>query len=67
MDNKKTDFMKSKQTYLRFIYTITELINSGKKPPAEMIKQTRDLGRQVNIPEEELKNLGVVSFYGSIL
>jgi len=29
-----------------------------------MIKQTRKLGRQVNIPEEELKNLGVVSFYG---
>ena len=30
-----------------------------------MIKKTRELGRLVNIPEEELKNLGVVSFYGS--
>jgi hypothetical protein len=30
-----------------------------------MIEQIRDLGRQVNIPEEELKNLGIVSFYWS--
>ncbi|MBW2145114.1 MAG: hypothetical protein JRG75_12065 [Deltaproteobacteria bacterium] len=64
MDNKKSDFLKSKIAYLRFIYKITEQIKSGKKPPVKMIKQTRDLGRQVNIPEEELKNLGVVSFYG---
>jgi len=65
MENKKSDFLKSKLTYLRFIYKITEHINSGKKPPPEMIKQTRKLGRLVNIPEEELKNLGVVSFYES--
>ncbi|MBE9543290.1 MAG: hypothetical protein IMF02_02265 [Proteobacteria bacterium] len=65
MDNKKSGFLESKLTYLRFIYKITEHINNGKKPPAEMINQTRKLGRQVNIPEEELKNLGVISFYGS--
>ena len=63
MDKKKTDFLKSKQTYLRFIYKITEQIKSGKKPPAEMIERIRKLGRQANIPEDELKNLGVVSFY----
>jgi hypothetical protein len=63
MDNKKSEFLKSKQTYLRFVYKITEHINSGKKPSAKMIEQIRDLGRQVNVPEEELKNLGIVSFY----
>ena len=63
MHKKKSDFLKSKQTYLRFIYKITEHISSGKKPPAEMIEQIRQLGRQVNIPEEELKNLGIVSYY----
>ena len=63
MNKKKTDFLKSKQTYLRFIYKITEQIKGGKKPPAEMIEQIRKLGRQANIPEDELKNLGVVSFY----
>ena len=63
MNKKKSEFLKSKQTYLRFIYKITQHINSGKKPSAEMIEQIRNLGRQVNAPEEELENLGVVSFY----
>ena len=63
MNKKKSDFLKSKQTYLRFIYKITQHINNGKKPSAEMIEQIRNLGRQVNVPEEELKNLGIVSFY----
>jgi hypothetical protein len=63
MDKKKSDHLKSKQTYLRFIYKITEQIKSGKKPPAEMIEQIRNLGRQANIPEDELKNLGIVSYY----
>ena len=63
MNKKKSRILKSKLTYLRCIYKITELINSGKKPPADIIKQTRELGRLVNAPEEELKNLGLVSYY----
>ena len=46
MNKKKSAILKSKLTYLRCIYKITEHINRGKKP------------------EEELKNLGVVSYYG---
>lgn len=64
MNKKKTDILKSKLTYLRCIYKITEHINSGKKPPIDIIKHTRELGRLVNVSEEELKNLGVVSYYG---
>jgi len=64
MKKKKTDIIKSKLTYLRCVYKITEHINNGKKPPADIIKQTRELGRLVNAPEDELKNLGVVSYYG---
>ena len=56
--------LKSKLTYLRCIYKITEHVNRGKKPPADIIRQTRELGRLVNVPEEELKNLGIVSHYG---
>lgn len=63
MNKKKSRILKSKLTYLRCIYKITEQINSGKKPPADIIKQIRELGRLVNAPEEELKNLGVVSYY----
>ncbi|MGD9301751.1 MAG: hypothetical protein PVI13_09250 [Desulfobacterales bacterium] len=64
MNNKQTGPLKSKLTYLHFVYKITQHINSGKKPSEEMIRQIRKLGRQVNVPEEELKNLGVVSYYG---
>lgn len=60
----KTSILKSKLTYLRCIYKITEHINKGKRPPADIIKRTRELGRLVNVPEDELKNLGVVSYYG---
>ena len=63
MNKKDSRILKSKLTYLRCIYKITEHINSGKKPPADIIQQTRELGRLVNAPEEELKNLGVVSYY----
>ncbi len=67
MNTKKSDFLKLRLTYLRFIYKITEHVKDGKKPPVEMIKQTQDLGRRVNIPEEELKNLGIVSFFESTI
>lgn len=63
MNKKKSRILKSKLTYLRCIYKITEHIKSGKKPPADIIQQTRELGRLVNAPEEELKNLGLVSYY----
>jgi len=48
MNIKKSDSLKLKLTYLRFIYKITEHIKNGKRPPVEMIKQTQDLGRRVN-------------------
>ena len=63
MHKKKSRILESKLTYLRCIYKITEHINSGKKPPADILQKTRELGRLVNAPEEELKNLGVVSYY----
>jgi len=61
MKNKKLYFLKSKQKYLHLIYTITEHIIAGNKPSGEMIKEARELGRQMDIPEEELKNLGLLN------
>jgi hypothetical protein len=45
MDKQQSFFLKSKQTYLRLIYEITEQIIAGNNPSAEMIQQARDLGR----------------------
>ncbi len=61
MENQKSYFLKSKQKYLHLIYKITEHIIAGKKPSGEMIKEARELGRRVDIPEEELKNLGLLN------
>jgi hypothetical protein len=61
MEKQQSFFLKSKQTCLRLIYEITEQIIAGNNPLAEMIKQARDAGRRVEIPEEELKNLGLLN------
>jgi hypothetical protein len=63
MDDQNSFFLKSKQKYLHLIYKMTELIIAGSNPSDEMIKEARELGRRVDIPEEELKNLGLISLY----
>ena len=61
MDNRKTCYLKSKQQYLHLIYKMTELIIAGSDPSDDLIKEARELGRRVDIPEEELLNLGLIS------
>ena len=61
MDNENSFFIKSKQKYLHLIYKMTELIIAGSDPSDELIKEARELGRRVDIPEEELLNLGLIS------
>jgi hypothetical protein len=63
MDDQNSFFLKSKQKYLHLIYKMTELIIAGSNPSDEMIKEARELGRRVDIPEEELQNLGLISLY----
>jgi hypothetical protein len=63
MDYQKSDLLKSKQKYLRLIYNITKQIITGSNPSDEMIKEARELGRRVAIPEEELKNLGLINLH----
>ena len=61
MDDRKTCYLKSKQKYLQLIYKITQRIIAGNDPSDEMIRAARELGRRVDIPEDELKNLGLIS------
>jgi hypothetical protein len=60
MDNQNSFYLKSKQKYLHLVYKITESIIAGGDPSEEMIKEARELGLQVDIPEEELLNLGLI-------
>jgi hypothetical protein len=63
MDDQNSFFLKSKQKYLHLIYKMTELIIAGCDPSDELIKEARELGRRVDIPEEELQNLGLIRLY----
>ena len=63
MDNQKSFFLKSKQKYLHLIYKITEHIIAGSDPSDQLIKEARKLGRRADIPEEELKNLGLINLH----
>jgi hypothetical protein len=65
MDDQKSFFLKTKQKYLQLVYEITERIIAGVDPSEEMLKAARDLGRQVDIPEEELLNLGLINLRGA--
>jgi hypothetical protein len=42
---------------------MTELIIAGSDPSDALVKEARELGQRVNISEEELQNLGLVSLY----
>ena len=63
MDKKKSVSLKSKQIYLYLIYQITQQMIAGSDPSDEMIAEARELGSQVNIPEEELINLGLINLH----
>ena len=63
MDKQNSFILKSKQKYLHLIYKMTELIIAGSDPSDELKEEARELGRRVDIPEEELKNLGLISLY----
>lgn len=63
MDKNKSVSLKSKQKYLNLIYKITQQMIAGGDPSDEMIAEARELGSQVDIPEEELINLGLINLH----
>ena len=63
MRKEKKLFLQTRQKYLHAIYKITKIIIAGNDPSDTLMKEARELGLRVNIPEEELQNLGLVSIY----
>ena len=63
MDKNKSVSLKYKQKYLNLIYKITQQMIAGGDPSDEMIAEARELGSQVDIPEEELINLGLINLH----
>ena len=55
--------LKSKQRYLNLIYRITQQKIAGSDPSDKLLEEARELGNQVDIPEEELINLGLMDLH----
>jgi len=54
--------IRKKQKYNETLFAITKYVLLNQKPPEEMIEMAKELGRQLNIPEEELRNIEFSSF-----
>ena len=63
MDKENSLSLKSKQRYLNLIYRITQQKIAGSDPSDELLEEARALGNQVDIPEEELADLGLADLH----
>lgn len=66
MDKENSLSLKSKQRYLNLIYRITQQKIAGSDPSDELLEEARALGNQVDIPEEELADLGLTNLHKTI-
>ena len=57
MDNQTKKIIKAKQKYNEMLFTISKYGLLNQNPPEKLIKQAQELGRQIGITEEELKNI----------
>ena len=58
LDNQTIKKIKKKQKYNELVFKITQYGLRHGKPPENLIKEAEELGRQIDIPEAELRNVG---------
>ena len=57
MDSEKKEMIKIKQKYNQLLFAISKYGLQKQKAPEKLVKQAEELGRQIGISEEELKNI----------
>jgi hypothetical protein len=57
LDNQAKENIKIKKKYNKTLFTITKYVLLNQKPPKKLIEKAKELGLQLNIPEEELRNI----------
>jgi len=57
MDNQTIKKVKKKQKYNELLFKITQYGLRNRKPPENLIKEAKELGHQIDIPEAELRNI----------
>jgi len=57
VDNQTIKKIKKKQKFNALVFKITQYGLRNCKPPENLIKEAEKLGRQIDIPEAELRNI----------
>ena len=57
MDNQSIKIIEAKQKYNQILFAISKYGLLNQNPPKKLIKRAQELGRQIGITEEELKNI----------
>ena len=57
MDNQTKEMIQIRQKYNRLLFEISKYALLNQKPPEKLIQEAEELGRQIGISEEELKNI----------
>jgi hypothetical protein len=57
LDNQTKEMIQIRQRYNRLLFAISKYGLLNQKPPEKLIQEAEELGRQIGIGEEELKNI----------
>ena len=58
LDNQTIKKIEEKQKYNKLLFKITQYGLLNRKLPEKLIEEAKELGRQIDIPEAELRNIG---------
>ncbi len=57
MDNQTVEKIRKKQKYNELVFKITKYGLLNRKAPEKLLKEAQELGRQIDVPEAELRNI----------
>ena len=57
MDNQTAEKIRKKQKYNELVFKITQYGLLNRKAPERLLKEAQELGRQIDVPEAELRNI----------
>jgi hypothetical protein len=57
LDNQIIKQIKKKQKFNELVFKITHYGLRNRQPPEYLINEAKELGREIDIPEAELKNI----------
>jgi hypothetical protein len=62
LDNQLIEKIRKKQKYNKLLFKITQYNLCNRKLPENLLKEAKELGRQLDIPDTELQNIESTNF-----